>query len=81
MFCYGKDITKHCYDEERWDNKTPDDLYFQELFRASKNQITWGGNYFNLPPTRGFVIWDKRQPEDVSFASCEFAWSSFDRSA
>lgn len=37
-----------------------------------------GGNYFHLPPTKCFLIWDKRQPEDVSFASCEFAWTSFD---
>ena len=40
-----------------------------------------GGNYFALPPTRGFVIWDKKQPQGISFASCEFAWTSFDVSA
>lgn len=64
-----------------WDNAIPDDEYFKELQRVSKNQIIWGGNYFALPPTRGFIIWDKQQPEGVSFASCEFAWSSFDVSA
>lgn len=64
-----------------WDNKTPTDSYFIELFRISKNQIIWGGNYFKLPPTRCFLIWDKRQPEGVSFASCELAWTSFDSSA
>jgi site-specific DNA-methyltransferase (adenine-specific) len=36
-----------------------------------------GGNYFNLPPTKCFLIWDKKQPHDVSFASCEMAWTSF----
>ena len=66
---------------KKWDSYTPDDTYFEELFRVSKNQIIWGGNYFNLPPTRCFCIWDKRQPEDVSFASCEFAWTSFEASA
>ena len=40
-----------------------------------------GGNYFDLPPTKGFIIWDKKQPEDISFASCEYAWTSFNRPA
>ena len=66
---------------KKWDAKTPEQKYFDELFRVSKNQIIWGGNYFNLPPTRCFLIWDKKQPENVSFASCEFAWTSFDASA
>ena len=35
-----------------------------------------GGNYFNLPPSQGFLIWDKKQPHDFSLAMCEFAWSS-----
>lgn len=64
-----------------WDNNVPDDSYFQELFRVSKEQIVWGGNYFKMPPCKGFIIWDKKQPPKVSFASCEFAWSSFDRVA
>lgn len=63
-----------------WDNKTPDKKYFGELFRVSKNQIVWGGNYFDLPPTRCFLIWDKKQPEGISFASAELAWASFDKS-
>ena len=65
----------------RWDDAVPSKSYFDELFRISKNQIIWGGNYFYLPPTRGFIIWDKKQPQGVSFASCEFAWTSFDTSA
>ena len=64
-----------------WDSQTPDNAYFKELFRISQNQIIWGGNYFILPPTRCFLIWDKKQPEGVSFASCELAWTSFDASA
>ena len=66
---------------KKWDSNTPDDIYFKELFRISKNQIIWGGNYFYLSPTRCFLIWDKEQPQDVSFASCEYAWTSFDASA
>jgi site-specific DNA-methyltransferase (adenine-specific) len=66
---------------KKWDSNIPNDIYFKELFRISKNQIIWGGNYFYLLPTRCFLIWDKEQPADVSFASCEYAWTSFDASA
>jgi site-specific DNA-methyltransferase (adenine-specific) len=61
-----------------WDNSIPTDEYFNELFRVSKNQIIWGGNYFDLPKNKCFVIWDKQQPEGVSFAMAEYAWASFD---
>lgn len=63
-----------------WD-VAPDTNYFKELFRISKNQIIWGGNYFNLPPTRCFIIWDKKISEDFSLAMCEMAWTSFDKLA
>jgi site-specific DNA-methyltransferase (adenine-specific) len=66
---------------KKWDSNIPKDVYFDELFRVSKEQIIWGGNYFYLPPTRCFLIWDKEQPEDISFASCEYAWTSFNLSA
>lgn len=64
-----------------WDNTIPNDDYFYELMRISKNQIIWGANYFGLPATRCFLIWDKQQPESVSFASCEYAWTNFEQSA
>ena len=81
---YGIDINKSGrlkkYNDTRkkWDDNIPEQDSFEELFRISKNQIIWGGNYFYLPPTKCFLIWDKRQPENISFASCEFAWTSFD---
>jgi len=64
------------HEKKQWDNTIPDKNYFKELFRVSKNQIIWGGNYFDLPPSQGFIVWDKKQPEDFSLAMCEFAWSS-----
>lgn len=67
--------------KQEWDNKIPDKNYFEEIFRVSLNQIIWGGNYFDLPPSQGFLIWDKKQPEDFSSAMCEFAWSSFQKPA
>ena len=60
-----------------WDNKIPDDNYFEELFRVSKNQIIWGGNYFNLGVCNKFIIWDKQIPDGLSFSDCEYAWTSF----
>jgi len=66
-------------DKKRWD-KAPDSLYFKELFRVSKNQIIWGGNYFDLPPTREIICWDKEQPF-TNFSAWEFAWTSFNKPA
>lgn len=65
-----------------WDNNVPDARYFTELNRVSVNRIIWGGNYFNLPPTRCFVIWDKGEGfYNRSYAECEMAWTSFDANA
>jgi len=60
-----------------WDSSIPSDEYFEELFRVSKNQIIWGGNYFNLGICNKFIIWDKEIPEGLSFSDCEYAWTSF----
>jgi hypothetical protein len=38
--------------------------------------IIWGGNYFDLPPSKGWLIWDKMQPENFTLAMCELAWTS-----
>lgn len=66
------------HDKKQWDNAIPNDDYFSQLMRVSKNQIIWGGNYFldYLGASQGFVIWDKVQPLDFSLAMCELAWSS-----
>ena len=64
---------------KNWDNETPPKEYFDELFRVSKNQIIWGGNYFNLPLIKGWIIWDKLLNKEVSFADGEMAWNSFDK--
>lgn len=62
-----------------WD-KAPGEDYFKELFRVSGNQIIWGGNYFNLPPSRCYLIWDKVAHMET-MADCEQAWASFDKNA
>ena len=54
----------------------PNAEYFKELFRITKNQIIWGGNYFSLPPTRCVICWDKKQMMPT-FSRWEMAWTSF----
>lgn len=64
-----------------WD-VAPGKEYFDELFRVSRNQIIWGGNYFDLPPTRCFLVWRKLSiSESFSMAMAEYAWTSFNDNA
>lgn len=66
------------YKKVTWDNKPPNEDYFAELFRVSKNQIIWGANYYSMPPTKCFIVWRKPQiSEKVSFSMLEYAWTSF----
>lgn len=86
---YGIDITSECMGgrktvkpdkNKKWDKKPPGKEYFNELFRVSKNQIIWGGNYFHIWPNRYFIIWDKGETMyGRDFAECELAWTSIKR--
>lgn len=76
----GKELAvRRDYTHSEWDVR-PNEDYFTELFRVSKKQIIWGGNYFSdyLPPSKGFVVWDKRTQDSMTnnFADCELAWLS-----
>jgi len=65
---YGSDINE-------WDIAPPPE-YFEELWRVSKRRIIFGGNYFDLPPSRNFIIWRKLTiSENFSMAMAEFAWT------
>jgi len=66
----------HEYGKGSWDNAVPSPEVFTEIFRVSKNQIIFGGNYFDLGPTPCYIIWDKDN-EASPFADCELAWTSF----
>lgn len=71
---YGQNIS-------HWDIAPPKE-YFEELARVSENQIIWGGNYFDLPPTRCFLVWRKATiSENFSMAMAEYAWTSFNDNA
>jgi len=63
----------------QWDNEVPNEEYFKELFRVSKNQIVCGANYFTeyLPISRGWAYWHK-QGEKMSSVNDELIWTSFD---
>ena len=66
------------YALKEWDNERPDATYFKELLRVSKKQIIWGGNYFAdlLPPSGGWVVWEKGVPEGMSLSQAELAWTN-----
>jgi site-specific DNA-methyltransferase (adenine-specific) len=64
--------------EDTLTGKKPSKAYFNELKRVSKNQIVWGGNYFSLPISRGWIFWLKGMQKNY-FSDGELAWSSFDR--
>lgn len=61
-----------------WDESKPETGVLQYLCQITDNQIIWGGNYFtdDLPPTMGWLIWDKGQ-RGFSLADGEMAWTSF----
>jgi site-specific DNA-methyltransferase (adenine-specific) len=67
------------YEFKGWDLKPPSQEYFDEIFRISKNQIIWGGNYFteNLPAKMGWIVWDKGQR--ICNSDGELAFTSFDK--
>ena len=69
------------HDKKLWDNQIPTNEVLLEMQRVSKHCIIWGGNYFNLPPNKHFIIWDKEQPFDFSSAMCEYAWSNINSPA
>ncbi len=69
-------------DKRQWDAAVPGKEYFVELMRISHHQIVWGGNYFDLPPSKHFLIWDKGETMyGRDFAECELAWSSMNKTA
>jgi DNA modification methylase len=61
-----------------WDNAPPSLLQIEEAIRSTARSILWGGNYFGLPGTRCFLVWDKGTG-DNDFADCELAWTNLDK--
>ncbi len=73
---------RRLYNQAIWEQEKTPKEYFKELFRVSKNQVIWGGNYFVesiAKDSQGWIVWDKRRSEGVTFADGELAWTSFNR--
>jgi len=74
----GRSDRIKCKDNKRnWDDKPAD---ISAILDLEVPTIIWGGNYFDLPPTRGFLIWDKNNA-GRDFADCELAWTNQDANA
>ena len=69
------------YERKEWDSAIPTADYWNELFRISKEQIVWGGNYFTefLPPSKCWIFWDKQFDKTFNFSHGELAWTSFNK--
>ena len=77
----GSVVNKYGDENKHWNNIKPKKEYFTELFRISKKQIIWGANNFNLPTSEYFVIWQKGNALDFSFAMVEMAWTNIKKPA
>lgn len=78
----AKNRNDYCLD--LWEQSAPSEEYFKELFRVSRNQVIWGGNYFIEQihqNSQCWLVWDKIKPSGVMYADVELAWTSFDRAA
>ena len=68
--------------EESWDDQPATDAMLEQAIAHGKRAIVWGGNYFSLPPSRCFLVWDKGAGfKGRDFAECEQAWCSWDANA
>jgi site-specific DNA-methyltransferase (adenine-specific)/modification methylase len=63
---------------EAWDHGTVDNI--GAILRAGSVQVVWGGNFYGLPPSRGWLSWFKPDAPP-SMASVELAWTNRDQNA
>ncbi len=63
------------YGNKSWDDSPPSKEIIDLIRSMSEQQIIFGGNYFELPPTKCWLVWDKLNG-DSDFADCELAWTN-----
>jgi len=64
-------------ERNKWDAAAPSADTIAQVLRASKEAILWGGNYFDLPTSRGWLVWNKPE-RNFTLAEAELAWTSKD---
>ena len=69
------------HERQSWDDAPASQEAITAILAAAPIQIIWGGNYFGLPASQGFLVWDKVQPEDLSLSMCEYAWTNLQQPA
>ena len=67
---------RQMHEKQDWDAAVPAADLMAMVLAAAPLHVIWGGNYFDLPPSQCFYVWDKVQPENFSLAMCEQAWCS-----
>ena len=67
---------RQAHEKLDWDSSVPDACVLNAVVSAGDLAVVWGGNYFALPPSQCFFVWDKVQPQDFSLAMCEQAWTN-----
>jgi hypothetical protein len=75
----GKVVRTRDYGDSNWDDAAPDAALIEMIRSCAPHQIIFGGNYFALPPSRCWLVWDKLRGA-TNFADCELAWTNFDKS-
>lgn len=74
----GKNPSKRDYGDSAWDDERASDADIFLCRQQTSGAVIWGGNYFDLPPTKGILVWDKLRG-DTNFADGEIAWTNADR--
>ena len=60
-----------------WDMRTADGV--EGLTQIAEEVVIWGGNYYALPPSRCWLLWDKKQNDRFSTGQAEMAWTNLER--